>query len=812
MANTNNKNFNLGSNLQNILLYSSFIFVFLIILSYSLVTYSLDEVKNVILLTIAPLLLIFYLSINLYLLLQKQTPLYANIPKFTLFSFLAYFIIMMLSSFFSDYHWVNMLWMTFQIGYFAMFFCFSGGISNKRDIVNAVVILCSLALFVSMIGLIQYNPFIRAYLLDNIDSADTKGRPFIQILKQMAYSNDIMATFFNRDFFSNYIVIILPISLSLVLASRKLFYMCYGLFTFFICSYCIVLTKSKDTFLAIFISISIFFIIAAFIYAGKEKIKKYKKFILISTCLLLILFSSFVGYFVKEYNNSDRNSQPVMVKKVMDSIRWSFRSREIMWSGAIGIFKDNIFFGGGPGSYRILFPQYRDPSYEDNGIATVTVYSHNEYLDVLSETGLLGLIAFLSFLISVYYILYKILVSDTEKKYKILAAGLGCGLLGTLTSGSFSPNLRWTVCAVPLWALMGIIVGQHNVLLGTKDSAKKIIINNNLRIYEISAVLVLSVIFAFHSFNMGTKWFKTAVLHCEGMMLMGKAENIEDADSEKGALYYEKAIEKYIEGLKYTPIFLTSYYKLAHCYSQLNMTEKALETYKTLESYCPNYSNVDFNIGLVYKKLGNIKEAKKYLLASDKMNNKLNMKLMTASVLIEMKEYVDAEKGLKQTIELSKNPKFYEENKKARSLLVKVYVKTNNTDELEKHLWESVKLYPDKDEFRENLLVLYKRKYGKAEKFYSFLDNEISKDPENLNLLEVLAMYNYNELNKKDEAIKYLSFINEKDPENLFALYYLGEISIASGDIEKAQEYFEQIISIDPNSMWAAKVKEFLKN
>src|SRR5690606_30405272 len=72
--------------------------------------------------------------------------------------------------------------------------------------------------------------------------------------------------------------------------------------------------------------------------------------------------------------------------------------RRAIYAGALGMFADNPLFGGGPGSFRLLFPEYRSPDYHLTRISNLTLYAHNWVLDLLAETGLAGTLAYLAFL------------------------------------------------------------------------------------------------------------------------------------------------------------------------------------------------------------------------------------------------------------------------------------------------------------------------------------------------------------------------------------------------------------------------------
>ncbi len=65
------------------------------------------------------------------------------------------------------------------------------------------------------------------------------------------------------------------------------------------------------------------------------------------------------------------------------------RTRPIMWRGAWLIFRDHPAWGGGAGSYNVLFEKYRPEGYQDEPL-----WPHDDYLNTLSDYGAVGFVLF----------------------------------------------------------------------------------------------------------------------------------------------------------------------------------------------------------------------------------------------------------------------------------------------------------------------------------------------------------------------------------------------------------------------------------
>lgn len=109
------------------------------------------------------------------------------------------------------------------------------------------------------------------------------------------------------------------------------------------------------------------------------------------------------------------------------------------WPKTIAAFKRNIFIGSGYGS--------------------VTLAVDNNYLRILGESGLLGLLAFLSiFIIALIYI-RRILPKVDSILVKTFVLGFIAGTFGLMLNGIFIDVFEASKVAFSYWLLMGITLG-----------------------------------------------------------------------------------------------------------------------------------------------------------------------------------------------------------------------------------------------------------------------------------------------------------------------------------------------------------------
>lgn len=132
-------------------------------------------------------------------------------------------------------------------------------------------------------------------------------------------------------------------------------------------------------------------------------------------------------------------SGAVIVKKAF-AYDVSFTTRfQGTWPRAIEAFNRNIFLG--------------------SGYSSINVASDNNYLRVLGETGILGLLSFLMiFLIAGIYF-WKVLPSVTDKKARALVLGVFAGIFGVALNAVLIDVFEASKLAFVMWLLLGLTLG-----------------------------------------------------------------------------------------------------------------------------------------------------------------------------------------------------------------------------------------------------------------------------------------------------------------------------------------------------------------
>lgn len=143
---------------------------------------------------------------------------------------------------------------------------------------------------------------------------------------------------------------------------------------------------------------------AVFLYGILTKNKKIRY----STIFIFIFGVVFSFYFFAIDNNIlTRNFAPLRdIRDELSLSKPTFQTRLISWRAGLVDLKEHPLLGVGHGNYALIFDKYFDPKfYNYTRGETYFDRAHNNLIDIVSTTGILGLLAYLSIFAAVGYYL-----------------------------------------------------------------------------------------------------------------------------------------------------------------------------------------------------------------------------------------------------------------------------------------------------------------------------------------------------------------------------------------------------------------------
>jgi len=266
--------------------------------------------------------------------------------------------------------------------YFFIYFLIINNINDKLQFNSLIKIFFITSLIIAIYALIQYYGF----------------DPYLKELSVIA------STIGQKNWVSNYLALIFPIIFSYFLLENikknKLYY--YLLLSIIYAT--LMICQSRG----IWISISLTVILAIYIIFKFNLLKifqenkKWLSLLLITFLIITIIYST------NNPLNKSAITVPQRALSTFDVQDPSINTRILIWKNTLQMIKDNPLLGSGIGTFKINYLNYQSNYLQKNPNYIKYVAnakeSHNEYLQIGAEMGLLGLGIFI-FIILTFYIL-----------------------------------------------------------------------------------------------------------------------------------------------------------------------------------------------------------------------------------------------------------------------------------------------------------------------------------------------------------------------------------------------------------------------
>ncbi len=524
-----------------------------------------------------------------------------------------------------------------------------------------------------------------------------------------------------------------------------------------------------------------------------------------------------------------------------------------IWQGTLKMIAENPLFGRGPGTFSYAFPQYQTEML----VGKFINYTHNDYLELASDTGLIGLACFLCFLLVLFTSCLKRL-ARTRNTYR---QAVGVGAL----SASFSIIIHSiTDCNLQIFSNLivfalaaGIAVLTGDKVWGRKEEGKTCAVlkfSNNLKKILFFIVIIFMTclgVGAVLTPYLGDKYLKTSWEHQH------------NGDFDKAVATMKKAIFLNPDNAKLVSsmgdILLTNVAKEDNYWNIKNCTfqKQALRWYETATKKC-SVAGYYFNKkGMMLDKIGRIMDAE------NAYKQALRLYPMHASTYYNMaylylknKRIDDALPYYRRSLELGQRKEFnavlddiwsaggdYEIQKRAVPKTAgyrhafAAYLRTNGEKGLaEREIASAFSLEPT----ARNAFI-YVRELYRSKKFVDALatsEKYLSQFPENVRLREqyavilekigqnreAMSVYRnlLDELTSKDVSVKYYIFIArlyakekvykeavsilqqgiEKKPYKGQLYYPMGLYLRSMKKKEEALTAFKKAVALRQNNVW----------
>lgn len=254
----------------------------------------------------------------------------------------------------------------------------------------------------------------------------------------------------NANLLGSFAVAMLPVGAGFLLGREKLAKLRIPLVLLFalLCTGALIASKTRGSLIGLF-AVAALVPLAPFIWKNKRRLI----LVILLLFVLIVASISFMENRMEELTDTESGG--------------TLQVRKLIWSGSLSIIAMNPFLGQGPGSFQILFPQFRNPEYFNLGVSHNTLHAHCEYLEILVDIGIIGFLLCITvayFFIRTLHRKRKILepLSDDlpscSEDWTVL--GLYGGVIALLSEATVSVALRWPPSAMLLAVLCGLILAS----------------------------------------------------------------------------------------------------------------------------------------------------------------------------------------------------------------------------------------------------------------------------------------------------------------------------------------------------------------
>lgn len=295
---------------------------------------------------------------------------------------------------------------------------------NPQEALTAVRYLLTSAFLVAGYGFLEHFGIDKNYWLQDVQ-------------------NRVFSTLGQPNWLAAYLTALAFLPLAFILRRRKIASVYSLLFT--LIYLCLLYTKSRSGLLAFGLSYALFWFLVFFPNFKKITQKRiqdllrkpiFKKFFLLTA--ILLVFALIIPSPLQEKALSLVTRQPLPQVAPGLLISKSSDIRQIVWQGAIDIWKAYPVFGSGVETFAYSYYNFRPA--EHNLVSEWDFLynkAHNEYLNFLATTGAFGLFTYLLFIVVSLFFLLKKIGQARKALPRLLLAAFFAGFASLLVAHFF---------------------------------------------------------------------------------------------------------------------------------------------------------------------------------------------------------------------------------------------------------------------------------------------------------------------------------------------------------------------------------------
>ncbi|MBU1599571.1 O-antigen ligase family protein [bacterium] len=630
--------------------------------------------------------------------------------------------------------------------------------------------------------------------------------------------NRVSSTFGNSAFFSGYLVIIFPISITQYLRQKGLLpLIIYGAISFLLCT-AFLLTNTRACYVGLFFG----FLVLILLLIKRGILATKKAFLLILLLLIPTIYynlkpeTSTLGRFLSVFDksatgeaSSARLSTLAYKAETSKGFGGSAAVRFYLWKDVWKIIREYPILGTGLDTLGSIYLKYRSMGvFRTEGDAKADS-AHNEFLDITQSRGIIGLLIYLWLIISFSYLCFKKAIS-LPKEEALLFIGILSGFISyiiqTLMSFGVTPVFS------TLWIVMGIACVETEPQRSKKNGSTPILL---------PAIGVAIAIFAFFLS------FSQHPLISLGILLAGMsipASRFIQASQPFSKRYISVGVLLLVIALLFSqslrPFMADLHYKIG---TKEKERDARIVEYEKAVKLNPT---IDWYQGELARELLEEAKGKRELVYLDEVIKRIERVIKafpqdannhnTLGLAYDFKRELEGVDTREKTVASYKkaiewNP-FYVG---AYNNIGVIYGREANYEESEKYFTEALKIEPENGISLDNLHKISEAYlfYKKTDGAKRVLTNIAEFSPKYPRIMEIYTSLGtaYRDEGRMDKVKEICLLMIKVDPMNVVAHRNLGSLYFQEKSFKEAKREFEAVLSIQPDDAYSINLLKLCK-
>jgi O-antigen ligase/Flp pilus assembly protein TadD len=604
---------------------------------------------------------------------------YRNIVNLPILLFI---LIGILSLIWSDNPYITLQELPLFLAGPLLFFIIVNNIMNQEQVNRIITGIISIGSLMGIYGFLQYQGIDFSFWQSNI------GR------------QQVFGLFGNVNYFAEYVIIPLTIAVPILFAVKnKIIKISLFIGIIFMAS-SLVLTFTRGSYLAFGLALLIMFLLLISWKGISHVFSNYKKLIIFF--LLVAIIATAIIFIPNPMNKRGTVLYKIKARTSISQLTQgsSIARRMAIWKFTWMMIEDKPILGSGLGTFQYNSLRYQAEFFNQNNNRDKYPYGiadkvHNEYLQLWSELGIIGLLVFLWIVIQYFVFGIRFLkkAKSQDNMQFALVVGLMGSILAILIDAVFGFPLHLPASISLFWlamALTFVIVRKEEVAMilnssyQPKKSSKSLAVKkkkyNLLQLkYLLFPVIIIGVILLIITI---ARPFVAEVHEYYAI------RSIQGEENDRGIEYYKAA-------LKMNPYFGMAYFNIAQILQQKGFYTITLNYYERAEKFF-DHPDLPEKLAYMYIKEGSTDKAipklEQAILYQQKEKDMAPLYSDLGKLYLQKRKYSDAESAFMSAIKID------EKNIVSHLGYSVAILNQNKKDEAIKELKVVIELAPDSQE------------------------------------------------------------------------------------------------------------------